>query len=118
MFHYVDVNRGPYRRFRINFCLEGEQTLLLGCVGKSTPGLVTLPSVVLQHYQHLLSLQTPSSAHMPFLSEYCPRGAGENPIVAFAVELQGFCESFELKRRKVGSLASALCRMGWANTEQ
>lgn len=55
---------------------------------------------------------------MTFLREYNPQGSAENPVVRFAVELQGFFEFFELKRRKVNSLASALCRMGRANPEQ
>lgn len=69
-------------------------------------------------YQHVLSLQTTSSAHMPFLREHNPQGAGGNPDVGFAVELQRFFESLELKRRKVSPLASALCRMSRANPEQ
>lgn len=46
MFQYMNISKDPYRH---SFSLEGEQMLLLGCVGKTTPDLVTLPSVVLQH---------------------------------------------------------------------
>lgn len=46
VFQYMNINKVSYGH---SFQLEGEQMLLLGCVGKTTPDLVTLLSVVIQH---------------------------------------------------------------------
>lgn len=92
--------------------------LLLGCVGKTTPDLVTLPSVVLQHCSSMSWTFKHLQVHTSPFWGNATLGCRWKPYSRVCSGAPRFLWVFWIKRVKVNSLASALCRMSRANPEQ